>query len=125
MGQKTTVNEFQAIRQSPECFHFVEKQIPSFDGIVEGVVYFIGLELVVLDEAVVGFGWEKEGGKEKRVYAVMWRDSCFGDDFSDVFQVVKEDIVPTGIVVSFEKFQKCMDVRLMKCIASIRYGPDI
>jgi hypothetical protein len=80
-------------RKASKGFYLVVKEVPGFDGIVDGVVGFVGLELVVLNEAMVGLGRKKQGRKEQRIDAMLLGNSDLGDEFAQVFQIVIENIV--------------------------------
>ena len=90
--QQRAENRLQLPRQRPECIHLVEEKVPRLLRVVERIVQLLGLQLVVLQQPVVGPFREQEGRKIQRVDGRFAADSRNGT--RQVLQIVVHDVVP-------------------------------
>ena len=83
--------------------HLIIEQVFGFDGVVERVVWFEGLEFVVFEQCMVGTFRKEQGRERERVDDSVGRNACTCYSWRKVFQVVVENIVATDKADAFEK----------------------
>jgi hypothetical protein len=90
------------------CFfkgrYFVKKQIPCFERVIYRIVQFIGVQLFVFHQAVVGPRGKKQGREVERVngFGCVKHKACGGE----VHQVVLKDVVSAQKACFFTKIRE-------------------
>ena len=126
LGLKQTVkNHFQAGIEARKCRHFVVKQVPRFQGVVERVVDGIGLELIVLDQGMVGFLRKKQGRPRQGINGVFERNTRRGKRRADEFQIMLKNVVPANKIRSPKKQCESLERSIVKLPAIVQAAPDV
>ena len=104
--QQGPIYSFQAFFQPHKCRNLIVEKISRLQRIILRIVEFINLQLVVLQKLVVWFLGKQQRRKIQGVDNPVFGDSGSGQNFSDIFQVVIENIMTTNIFRPLQEFCK-------------------
>ena len=121
--EQVVIDFLQTVWQLSESFDFVVEKGHGLAAVVDRVVEFVGLELVVLEQAVIGTPGKKQGRKVKGVDGGK-RDPAL-ERRTQVDQVMMYDIMTANVMGMLEKLNEVVGVRGMEYESALTDCSDV